>query len=142
MRRHVPKGQTPPTTRSKSNWTCVTYPPNPRGQGFGRWKQGHVVLTFFLLRRVFISVVMFVCLFLGAKCSTWFGSDDGSCFFALWLWQLLRPVRLLRNAHALGINRSCRPGIRYFLWNIYYIFLGGWGDGGGIPKAHVHLDFL
>ncbi len=77
---------------------------------------------------------MFVCLFLGAKCSTWFGSDDGSCFFALWLWQLLRPVRLLRNAHALGINRSCRPGIRYFLWNICYIFLGGWGTGEGFQK--------
>lgn len=74
-----------------------------------------------------LFVCVFVCLFLGAKCSTWFGSDDGSCFFALWLWQLLRPVRLLRNAHALGINRSCRPGIRYVLWNICYIF---WEDGG------------
>jgi len=83
---------------------------------------------------VCVFVCLFVCLFLGAKCSTWFGSDDGSFFFALWLWQLLRPVGLLRNAHALGINRSCRPGIRYFLWNIYLYFFGRMGTGEGFQK--------
>ncbi len=114
-------------------------PPNPRGQGFGRWKQGHLVLTCFLLRRVFISVgivclcvCLFVCLFV--------------CFLALSA-ALGLVVMMAASSLRSGYGNSCVlwvcfvmlmllvsialavPGSGTFFGIYIYIFLGGWGRG-------------